>query len=132
MNLNYPIGDFLIKLKNAAMAKNKSFEARPTKQIMAVAEALKKNGYLDGVSSSGAGKKEKNKTTFLLTFKYKRPALTNLKLVSKPGLRIYTDIWELSKRRKPSILLISTPKGILSSKEAMKQGVGGEVIVDIL
>ena len=126
MNLNYPIGDFLIKLKNAAMAKNKSFEARPTKQIMAVAEALKKNGYLDGV------KKEKTKTTFLLTFKFKRPVLTNLKLVSKPGLRIYTDIWELSKRRKPSILLISTPKGVLSSREAIKQNIGGEVIVEIL
>jgi small subunit ribosomal protein S8 len=126
MNLNYPIGDFLIKLKNAAMAKNKSFEARSTKQIMAVAEALKKQGYLDGV------KKEKTKTTFLLAFRHKRPYLTDLKLVSKPGLRIYTDVWELSKRRKPSILLISTPKGIVSSKEAIKLGVGGEVIVEIL
>ena len=126
MNLNYPIGDFLIKLKNAAMAKNKSFEARPTKHILAVAEALKKAGFLDGV------KKEKTKTTFLLTFRHKRPMLTDLKLVSKPGLRIYTDIWELGKRKKPSILLISTPKGILSSKQAMKQGVGGEVIVEIL
>lgn len=124
--LNYTLGDFLIKLKNAAMAKNKIFRARPTKLIFAVAASLKKHGYLDEV------KKDKNFSEFSLAFKNKRPVLTDLKLVSKPGLRIYTDIWELQKRRKPSILIISTPKGILSSKEALKSGVGGEVIAEVL
>lgn len=124
--VNYTLGDFLIKLKNAAMAKNKTFRVRPTKLILAVAVSLKKQGYLDEI------KKEKNFSEFLLTFRNKRPVLTDLKLVSKPGLRIYTDIWELEKRRKPSILIISTPKGILSSKEALKMGVGGEVLAEVL
>lgn len=126
MKSNYFVGDFLIRFKNAAMAKNKSFEARSTKLVLAVAEALKKQGFLDGVTKKGS------KAIFSLAFKHKRPVLTDLKLVSKPGLRVYTDVWELNKRKKPSFLLISTPKGILSSKEAIKQNVGGEVIVEIL
>jgi len=126
MKINYPLGDFLIRLKNAAMAKNKSFEARPTKLITATAEALKKAGFLSEI------KKSKEKTEFVLAFKHKRPVITDLKLVSKPGLRIYTDIWTLGKRKKPSMLFISTPKGVLSSKEAIKQNTGGEVLVEIL
>ena len=126
MNINYPLGDFLIKFKNAAMAKNKTFEMRGTKQVLAVAEALKRAGYIEKVTLKGA------RATIALAFRHKRPVLTNLKLVSKPGLRIYMDTWILGKRRKPSILLISTPKGILTSKEALKQGVGGEVIVEVL
>lgn len=124
--LNYALGNFLIKFKNAAMAKNKTFEDRPTKLISAVALSLKKHGYLEEI------KKEKNTTVFSLAFRHKRPVLTDLKLVSKPGLRIYTDIRELGKRRKPSMLIVSTPKGILGSREAVKAGVGGEVLAEVL
>ncbi len=126
MNINYLLGDFLIRLKNTAMAKNKTLVTMSNKQIFAAATALKKIGYLDEV------KKEGKKVSVSLTFKHKKPVLTDLKLVSKPGLRIYIDTWELAKRRKPSIYLISTPKGVLSSKEALKQKTGGEVIAEIL
>lgn len=129
MNINYLLGDFLIRLKNSAMAKNKSFVFRSTKVVMATAEALKKSGFLESIEFVN---KNKDMATFNLRFKNKRPVITDLKLVSKPGLRVYMDIWTLEKRRKPSILLISTPKGVLSSKEALKQNVGGEVLVEVL
>jgi small subunit ribosomal protein S8 len=123
--VNYSIGDFLIKVKNASMAKNKELTVPSNKQIEAIATALKKLGYLDEV------KKEKNMLSLSLVFKNKRPVLTDLKLVSKPGLRIYMGIAEIEKKKGPSTYLISAPTGIISSREAVKQRVGGEVIAEI-
>jgi small subunit ribosomal protein S8 len=123
--VNYSIGDFLIKIKNASMAKNKELTVPSNKQIEAIAAALKKLGYLDEV------KKEKNMLSLSLVYKNKRPVLTDLKLVSKPGLRIYMGIAEIEKKKGPSTYLISAPIGIISSREAVKQRVGGEVIAEI-
>lgn len=123
--VNYSIGDFLIKIKNASMARNKEIVVSSNKQIEAIAMALKKLGYLDSVT------KEKNSLKLALTFKNKRPLLTDLKLVSKPGLRIYMGITEIEKKRGPSTYLISTPIGIISTREAVKARVGGEVIAEI-
>jgi small subunit ribosomal protein S8 len=120
------ITDFLIRIKNASMAKNKNVETRLTKKTLAIAESLKKLGFLDEV------KKEKGTLKVSLTFKNKRPLIMGLKIVSKPGLRVYIDTFDLAKRKSPAIYLISTPKGIISSKEALKLRVGGEVIAEIL
>lgn len=124
-NTNYPIGNFLISVKNAAMAKNKKVTSVANKQIVALAESLKKSGYFDDV------KKEGKNITASLSFKNKKPVIMNLKLVSKPGLRIYLGASDIEKKRGPSIYLISTPQGILSSREALKKRIGGEVIAEI-
>jgi small subunit ribosomal protein S8 len=122
---NYLIGDFLIRVKNTAMAKNKTLTIKASKQIVAIAEALKKAGFLDGI------KNEKGMLTLSLTYKDKKPRLMNVKLVSKPGLRIYLGVDEIEKKKGPSIFLISTPKGVISSLQAIKERVGGEVIAEI-
>jgi len=122
---NYSIGDFLIKVKNASMAKNKELTVTSNKQIEAIALGLKKLGYLDSVT------KEKSLIKLVLTFKNKRPLLTDLKLVSKPGLRIYMGVTEIEKKKGPSTYLISTPIGIIASRQAIKERVGGEVIAEI-
>ncbi|KKU09328.1 MAG: 30S ribosomal protein S8 [Candidatus Woesebacteria bacterium GW2011_GWB1_45_5] len=122
---NYSIGDFLIKIKNAAMARNKNLTVSSTKSIAAIAQALKKLGYLDEV------KKDKDMLELALTFKNKKPFLTDLKLVSKPGLRIYMRADEIEKKKGPSIFLISSPKGIISSRQAVKDRIGGEVIAEL-
>ncbi len=57
---------------------------------------------------------------------------TNIKLVSKPGLRIYKSADELEKIKKPTFLVITTSKGVFSKDEALKKRVGGEVIAEIL
>ena len=121
---NYSIGDFLIKIKNASMAKNKELTVTSNKQIEAIALGLKKLGYLDSVT------KEKSLIKLVLTFKNKRPLLTDLKLVSKPGLRIYMGVTEIEKKKGPSTYLISTPIGIIASRQAIKERVGGEVIAE--
>ena len=55
----------------------------------------------------------------------------NIKLISKPGLRIYLGADEIAKKKSPSIYLVSTPKGVISSLQAVKERVGGEVIAEI-
>jgi small subunit ribosomal protein S8 len=123
---NYPVGDFLIKLKNASMAGNKEVRVAGSIKILAIAEALKKLGFLDSV------KKDKDGITVSLAFKNKKPLLMDVKLMSKPGLRIYMGVDEIEKKKGPSIYLITTPNGIVSSRQAVKARSGGEVIAEIL
>lgn len=115
----------MIRLKNAALAGNKEFEIDKTQLIKSACSALEKMGFLENF------KEKDGRLRVSLSFKNKKPVILGLKLVSKPGLRIYKGADELAKIRKPSILLISTPKGLLSSYEAIKQRVGGEVIAEI-
>jgi small subunit ribosomal protein S8 len=124
-NINYSIGDFLVRIKNTALAGKKEFEVDNTKLIESVAEVLKKEGILTEV------KKKDGILMVKLAYRKKEPILMNLKLVSKPGLRIYMGADELSAIRKPSFLVLSTPKGIMTSFEAIKKRIGGEVIVEI-
>jgi small subunit ribosomal protein S8 len=122
---NYPIGDFLIRIKNAVLAGRHEVVATSTKQIMAVAHTLKTEGFLDEV------KKEDGQAVVRLSYKKKEPVISNLRLVSRPGLRIYKKAEELAKIKGPSIFIISTSKGIMSSKEALKKRLGGEVIAEV-
>ena len=123
---NYPVGDFLIKLKNASRAGNKEVSVAASNKIMAIAEALKKLGYLDSV------KREVDIITVALAFKNKKPLLMDVTLKSKPGLRIYVGVDEIEKKKGPSIYLITSPKGIISSRQAVKERIGGELIAEIL
>jgi small subunit ribosomal protein S8 len=123
---NYPVGDFLIQLKNASRAGNKVVKVMTSNKILAIAETLKKLGFLDSV------KKEKEEIVVGLTFKNKKPLLMDVKLVSKPGLRIYMGADEIAKKKGPSIFLVTTTKGVISSVQAVKDRQGGEVIAEIL
>ena len=123
--VNYPAGDFLIRLKNSALAGNKEFNVAATKLILAICKTLVKMGIIEDFKNSDGN------ITVKLAFKSKKPVILDARLVSKPGLRVYKGADELSKIKKPSALLVSTPKGIMSSKEAIKQRLGGEVIAEI-
>ena len=124
-NINYPVGDFLIRVKNAALARGHQIIVPGTKSIERVAKCMEKMGYLGEVV-----KKDKE-ISAKLAYRAKEPVLINLKLVSKPGLRVYMSVDELSKIKRPSQFIISTSKGIVTTKEAKKLSVGGEVIAEI-
>lgn len=123
--INYPLGDFLIRIKNVSLARKKQVEVKNTKLIEDVAKALKKEGFLQEVE------KKEGKLLASLAFRRKEPVLLGLKLVSKPGLRVYTDVAGLEKKRGLSVYLISTSKGIVSSRQAIKERIGGEVLVEV-
>jgi len=123
---NYPIGDFLIRIGNAAMARKPEVSVASTKLIKETALALKKAGYLS------EAEEKKGILTVKLAIRSKKPVLMNIKLISRPGLRIYTGAVELSAKKGPVKYLITTPKGIMLSPDAIKANIGGEVIAQIL
>ena len=124
--IDYAVGDFLIRLKNSAMAGRKEVVLPKTKLIISTANALKTAKYISDF------KIEDNKIIINLSYAHKEPVLTDVKLISKPGLRIYSSVDEIKIKKGPSILIISTPKGVLTSKQAIKENVGGEIIAEIL
>lgn len=122
---NYPLGDGLIRIKNAAAAYKKEVKLPFTKSIYAVCRIMKKAGYLSEV------KKEKDIISLRLVYRQKKPILMDLKLVSKPGLRVYMGVGEIESKKGPSKLIISTPRGIMLTKDALKVRMGGEVIAEV-
>lgn len=122
---NYPVGDFLIRIKNTAQAKNRVVEDLSTKKKLAIAKALEKAEFIEDVKVKGGI------LSLGLKFSHKSPVLMDIKLVSKPGKRVYYKLSDIEAKKGPSIFLVSTPKGILTTKEAKKVGVGGEIIAEI-
>lgn len=123
---NYPLGDFLIRIKNAAMATRHTLSVPKSKLIYSVAKVLEKEKVIEDL------KEDDGKLMMRLVFRSKEPVITHIRLVSKPGLRIYMSVDELEKIKGPSMYLLSTPKGIMSAREAIKKSLGGEVIAEIL
>ena len=122
---NYPVGDFLTRIKNAALAGKRIVVVDKTNLTANVAKTLKRMGYLDEV------KIIKGSLKVRLTYQSKKPLVNDIKLVSKPGVRIYQNVSDLENYRGLCEFIVSTPKGILSSKEAVKKNVGGEVIAGL-
>lgn len=123
---NYPVGDFMIRVKNAALSGTKTILVDKTNLIKGTAEALKRLGFLEKVEEA------EGKVEIMLTYKDKEPLLSNIKLVSKPGLRIYKEAGYFQNYKGPSFFIVSTSKGVLTSPEARKQNAGGEVIAEIV
>jgi len=127
MHINYSVGDFIVRVKNAAMAGRRRVVVRRTKLIEAVAQELVNLGVLKSIKLDNDGQ-----LVVHLSYLNNKPAIISMTLVSKPGLRVYMSVSELEAIKKPSVFIVSTPLGVLSSKEAIKKRVGGEVIAEIL
>jgi len=123
--INYPIGDFLVRLKNAIISGNTEVSVPKTKLIKAVVDVMKKEGFFTDVKS------DEKQLTVTLAIRRKEPVLMDVKLVSKPGLRVYMKVDELDSLRGPFMVILSTPMGIMSGREAIKKKMGGEVIAKL-
>lgn len=127
-----PISDLLARIKNAYLAKKDEVVLPFSKIKFAIANILKDNGYLAAVKEVKEEGSLKKELKLKLSYKDKQPAMENIKRVSSPGRRIYT-----SAKDMPIVLsgygiaIISTPKGIMTSKEAKKQNIGGEIICEV-
>ncbi len=123
---NYHIADFLIRLKNASMANLKEVTMPTTNLINAVAKTLKDEKFLNEVVIKDG------KITVRLSIYMKRPVLTNVTIVSRPGLRIYMNVDEIEAIKSPDVYILSTPKGVMSGRQAIKVRAGGEVIAKVI
>lgn len=123
---NYHIADFLIRLKNASMANIKELTMPTTNLIEAVAKTLKDEKFLEDIKVAD------KKITVKLAIYMKRPVLSDVTIISKPGLRIYMNTDEIAAIKKPDIYIVSTSKGVMSGKQAVKKRLGGEIIAKVI
>ncbi len=126
-----PIADMLTRIRNANAAKHEKVEVPASNMKKAIAEILKNEGYIKNYTVT-----EDNKQGVItIELKYganKERAITGLKRVSKPGLRIYANCENMPKvMRGLGVALVSTSKGIMTDKAARKENVGGEVLAFI-
>lgn len=130
MIVNDPIGDMLIQIKNAAMAKKRTIELPNSKLKLALAKTLIKAGYLTDAAVVGNAPKVQLRLT--IAYEGKLPILTDLRRISKPGLRLYVGKSEIPRVvGGMGVAILSTPQGILTGGEAKKQGVGGELLCEV-
>ena len=117
------VGDLLIRLKNGYRAARKEVEIINSKLARAILEVLKKEGYLQNYKVDG------RIITVTLKYDKKVPVLTDVKRVSKPGLRVYQNNKKLPRVLNGlGIAIISTPRGVMTDKQARKESLGGEVM----
>ena len=129
--VNDPIGDFIIRLTNAG-AINKPTVSVPFSNLkMAVAEKLMQSGFIGAVEKKG----KKVKKTLDIVLKYDaagKAVINGVKRISKPGRRMYKSVLEIAPvRYGKGALILSTPQGIMTDKEAKKAKVGGEAMFEI-
>lgn len=123
-----PIADFLTRIRNALTAKHTSVEIPASKIKKQIADILVEEGYIKSVELKGEGKDSKIIIELKYGPKYER-VLTNLKRISKPGLRVYCSYNEIPKVLNGlGIAILSTNKGIMTDKKARQNKVGGEVL----
>lgn len=126
-----PIADFFIQIKNGYMARKKMVVLPHSKMKEGLAKLLVKEGFL---GKAEVKKMTKVKTELILSLVYQglEPKITDMKIVSKAGKRVF-----VGKKEIPRVLggmgsaILSTPLGLLTDKEARKKGVGGEVLCKI-
>ncbi|MGA0332788.1 MAG: 30S ribosomal protein S8 [Kiritimatiellia bacterium] len=131
MNTSDPIADFLTRIRNAAAAGHSTVEIPASKVKVAMANILKREGYIRDVKVEGDAPKQMIK----LTLKYgpdNESVITGLKRVSKPGLRQYVNAESLPRVLNGlGIALLTTSSGIITDMEARKSHIGGEVLCHI-
>jgi small subunit ribosomal protein S8 len=132
-----PIADMLTRIRNASAAAKLDVVLPMSKIKLELAKILEKEAWVGKVSVEKFSG-ESDKTNFdelKIVLRYKKsgkPAIANLKRISKPGLRIYVDKNNLPKvLNNLGIAILSTSNGLMTNKEARKKGLGGEVLCEI-
>ena len=123
------ISDMLTRIRNATMVKHQIVQVPVTKMSFAIATILKQEGFISDFENY----QEDNKDYFLLSLKYfgksRKSVISEIKRVSKPGLRVYANSKELPKvLDNLGIAIISTSKGVMTNLKAKELGIGGEIL----
>ena len=136
MSVTDPIADMLTRIRNAAMMGHPVVAMPSSKLKVEIARILKEEGYLEGFDAAEGEKP--GQPVLRLKIKYlgerreKKPVITGLERISRPGRRVYTrkqDIpWVLSGI---GIAILSTPKGVMTGQRARQLNVGGELICKV-
>jgi small subunit ribosomal protein S8 len=124
-----PISDYLTRLRNAIKARHRIVEVPASNIKKEITKVLFDKGYIQNFKFE----ESKVQGTIKIALKYdpvsKEPAIVNLQRISKPGLRKYTSVSEMPRVLSGlGVAIISTPKGVMTDKEARALNVGGEIL----
>lgn len=125
---NDTISDMLTRIRNANILRRKTVTLPWTRINEQIVQLFAKEGFIDSV--------EKNEQSLKVYLKYdkdtKKPCITNLQRISKPGLRLYSNTKDIPQiLGGMGIIILSTSKGIVTSREAKQQKIGGELLCSI-
>lgn len=126
------ISDMLTRIRNANLKKHQIVSIRTTKISLAIASILKQEGFIEDIIKY----EENPRQYFLISLKYKgklhEPVIKKIKRISKPGLRIYSQVDNLPQvLGNLGIAIVSTSKGVMTNFKAKKCGIGGEILFHI-
>lgn len=126
-----PIGDMLTRVRNALLINKATVDVPHSKMKAEIARILKDEGYVEDYIIGD----QKPVPMITITLKYygarreRRPVITHLERISKPGRRIYRQRQDLPRVMSGiGIAIVTTPKGVMTAQQARRQGVGGEVL----
>ena len=128
MSMTDPIADYLTRIRNAQQAKHKYTDIPASNLKRKISRILMEQGYIKKYIVIDDGRQG----IIRIWLKYdqdKNPVITKLIRVSKPGLRQYVDVENLPRvKNNLGIAILTTPRGIITAREARRQNVGGEVL----
>lgn len=128
--INDTIGDFLTRIRNAVARNKETVEVPSSKMIEAIVKILKEENFIEDFSVE----KDDVQDRMVITLRYvdAKPAIQDLKRISKPGVRRYRGYRDIKPvRHGLGISIFSTPKGVITGEEAAKAKIGGEYICEI-
>ena len=131
MGMTDPIADLLTRVRNGQLARHEKVTLPWSRMKESLARVLASEGYVRDVVVGGEA--DKRTLTVLLSYTAAGdPVITGVRRVSKPGLRVYTSAKEIpSVRNGFGVSVLSTPLGLLATREARRRNVGGELLCEV-
>ena len=131
MSMTDPIADFLARMRNGIRARKQRVECPRSNLKVRIAEILREEGFVDGVTTA----EDTKQGMLTVTLRYDGrtgSAITGIRRVSRPGQRKYVPAKDVPKVRNGlGIAILSTSQGLMTDREARKRGVGGEVLCEV-
>jgi small subunit ribosomal protein S8 len=131
MSFTDPVADFLARVRNAIHARHAKVDVPTSKLKLEIARILKEEGYVANFKAV----EEEGKKFIRVFLKYdnnNEPVITDLTRISRPGCRVYVGRYEIPRVLGGlGINILTTPRGVMTGREARKQGVGGEILCEV-
>ncbi|ABL01971.1 SSU ribosomal protein S8P [Candidatus Ruthia magnifica str. Cm (Calyptogena magnifica)] len=130
MSMSDPIADMLTRIRNAQMVEKKEVNVPASNLKSAIASVMQEEGYIKSFSVDGIAASK----TLNIKLKYydNKSVIEKLKRISKPSLRVYVSSSQMpSVMNGLGIVIVSTPKGVMTGQTAYEQNIGGEVLCSV-
>jgi len=131
MSLTDPVADFLTRIRNAYRARHQKMDVPSSKLKLEIARILKEEGYISNFKSTD----EEGRKGLRVYLKYgpnNEGVINNITRISRPGCRVYVGRNEIHRVLGGlGINILTTPKGVMTGRQARKEGVGGEVLCEV-